>query len=83
MNYLDMGRKLTGFLKRRFKIDDPDIEDIVQETFLKTHEAQLKETINYPKSFMYTAAKHLAINYLNKYEKKTYLMWGIWMSWMS
>jgi len=70
MNYLDMGKKLTGFLKRKFKMNDPDIEDIVQETFLRTHEAQLKENISYPKSFMYTAAKHLAINYLGRYEKK-------------
>ncbi|MCK9504639.1 MAG: RNA polymerase sigma factor [Porticoccaceae bacterium] len=76
INYLDMGKKLTRFLKRKFRMLDPDIEDIVQETFLRTHQAQLNEHISYPKSFMYTAAKNLAINYLGRYEKKNTLLVG-------
>jgi RNA polymerase sigma factor (sigma-70 family) len=41
-----------------------DIEDIVQETFLRCYQAAEKTTIRYPRSFMLTTAKNLALNHV-------------------
>jgi RNA polymerase sigma-70 factor (ECF subfamily) len=42
-----------------------DIEDIVQETFVKSYEADLKQEIQYPKTYMLKTATHLALNHVN------------------
>lgn len=42
-----------------------DIEDIVQETFVKSYEADLKQKIQYPKTYMLKTATHLALNHVN------------------
>lgn len=47
-----------------------DIDDIVQETFIKSYQADLKETIEYPKSYMLKTAKNLAQNHLAKWDNK-------------
>ncbi len=41
-----------------------DIEDIVQETFLRCYQAAEKTTIRHPRSFMLTTAKNLALNHV-------------------
>lgn len=40
-----------------------DIEDIVQETFLRTYEASIQTEIRHPRSFMETTARNLAVNF--------------------
>jgi RNA polymerase sigma-70 factor (ECF subfamily) len=40
-----------------------DIEDIVQETFLRTLEASFRAPIHHPRSFMETTARNLALNF--------------------
>jgi RNA polymerase sigma-70 factor (ECF subfamily) len=43
-----------------------DIEDIVQETFVKSFEAELKQEITYERTYMLTTAKNLALNHVAK-----------------
>ena len=66
-------RILDSFLKYRSQISysvgkivrKEDIEDIVQETFVKSYEADLKQKIQYPKTYMLRTAKNLALNHVN------------------
>jgi RNA polymerase sigma factor (sigma-70 family) len=46
------------------------IEDIVQETFIRSYEASRKQTINHPRSFMWKIAKNLALNHLQNANNK-------------
>jgi RNA polymerase sigma-70 factor (ECF subfamily) len=67
-------RILDSFLKYRSQLScsvgkivrKEDIEDIVQETFVKSYEADLKQEIQYPKTYMLKTATHLALNHVNK-----------------
>ena len=43
-----------------------DIEDIVQETFVKSYEAELKQEIRYERTYMLRTAKNLALNHVTK-----------------
>jgi len=45
-----------------------DIDDIVQETFVRSYEAELKHEIKYARSFMLKMAKNLALNHINKWD---------------
>jgi RNA polymerase sigma-70 factor (ECF subfamily) len=47
-----------------------DIDDIVQETFVKSYEANLKQEIKYARSYMLKTAKHLALNHIAKWDNK-------------
>lgn len=42
-----------------------DIEDIVQETFVKSYEAELKQEIRYERTYMLKTARHLALNHVS------------------
>ena len=41
-----------------------DIEDIVQETYVRVCQVEQKETIKYPRSFLLKTAKNLALDYV-------------------
>lgn len=41
-----------------------DIEDIVQETFVKSYEAELKQEIKYERTYMLRTARNLALNHV-------------------
>ena len=56
---------LTRFVAR-FMRHSPDIEDIVQETFLRSYAAELKQQIEAPKAFLFTTAKNLALKHVTK-----------------
>lgn len=43
-----------------------DIEDIVQETFVKSYEAELKQEITFERTYMLKTAKNLALNHVTK-----------------
>ena len=45
-------------------VHSDDIEDIVQETFVKSYEAELKQEITYERTYMLTTAKNLALNHV-------------------
>jgi RNA polymerase sigma-70 factor (ECF subfamily) len=47
-----------------------DIEDIVQETFIRSYEAAEKRPIRHPKSFMLRTARNLALNHVGKADNK-------------
>lgn len=42
-----------------------DIEDIVQETFVKSYEAELKQEIKYERTYMLRTARNLALNHVS------------------
>lgn len=43
-----------------------DIDDIVQETFVKSYEAELKQEIKYERTYMLKTARNLALNHIAK-----------------
>jgi RNA polymerase sigma factor (sigma-70 family) len=52
---------LTRFLDR-----EQDIEDVMQETYLKAYRYEKDGTIKQPKAFLFTIAKNIAITELNR-----------------
>jgi len=47
-----------------------DIEDIVQETFLRSYEAAGRQEIRHPPSFMLRTARNLALNHVTRAESR-------------
>lgn len=47
-------------------VSSDDIEDIVQETFVKSYEAELKQEITYERTYMLKTARNLALNHVSK-----------------
>jgi RNA polymerase sigma-70 factor (ECF subfamily) len=41
-----------------------DVEDILQETFLRCYQASTRSTVQFPRSFMLTTARNLALNHI-------------------
>ena len=62
-------RSNTGSLKRflrRFFASNADVEDIMQEAFLKAYEAEHTTEIKEPRAFLFRTAKNLALNEQDK-----------------
>lgn len=53
-------KAISGIVKK------DDIEDIVQETFVKSYEAELKQEIKYERTYMLKTARNLALNHVSK-----------------
>lgn len=47
-----------------------DIDDIVQETFVRSYEAELKHEIKYPRTFMLKTVRNLALNHVSRWDNK-------------
>lgn len=47
-------------------VSSDDIEDIVQEAFIKSYEAELKQEIRYERTYMLRTVKNLALNHVNQ-----------------
>jgi RNA polymerase sigma factor (sigma-70 family) len=45
-------------------VQPDDVEDIVQETFLRCYQASSRTTVQFPRSFMLTTARNLALNHI-------------------
>lgn len=56
---------LRYFLHRFFESSE-DIEDLLQETFVKTFEAEHSTSIDKPQAFLFKTARNLAINELTR-----------------
>ncbi len=59
----------NAFLKKfltRFMSSKQDIEDIVQEVYIRAHNAEKEKAIEQPKAFLFRVAKNLALDELNK-----------------
>ncbi|WP_158968623.1 RNA polymerase sigma factor [Paraglaciecola sp. L3A3] len=68
----------TDFLKRflmKYLKSEQTVEDVVQEVYIKAHNAELSKEIEFPKAFLFTIAKNLALNELSKksYQRTVYL----------
>ncbi|OUR60439.1 RNA polymerase subunit sigma-70 [Colwellia sp. 39_35_sub15_T18] len=66
--FISYQNTIRGFISRIVKPDD--IDDIVQETFVRTYEANLKQEIKYARSYMLKTAKNLAFNHNAKWDNK-------------
>ena len=65
--------KNQGFLKRfltRFLSSSHDIEDVVQESYLKALNAEKKHEINSPKAFLFRIARNEALKELQKKSRR-------------
>lgn len=47
-----------------------DIDDIVQETFVKSYQAELKKEISFERTYMLKTARNLALNHVAKSSEK-------------
>lgn len=59
----------TTFLKRfltRYFSNRQDIEDVVQETYLRAHIEEKRKGIEHPKGFLFRVAKNVALKKLSK-----------------
>lgn len=54
----------------RSMVPSKDVEDVVQETFLKFCKANADQEIRSPKSFMFKTAKNLALDYVKRAEHR-------------
>ena len=63
--YHDLRTGLMRFASRYFK-KPQEIEDVVQEAFVKVIEAQRQRDIHFPKAYLYQATKNLALQQLDK-----------------
>ena len=61
------------FLKkylRRFLYQEQDIEDVVQETYIRACNADKANDIEYPKAYLFRIAKNLALDELDRRSRK-------------
>ena len=66
--FISYQKTIKGYISRLVKPDD--IDDIVQETFVRSYEANLKQEIKYAKSYMLKTAKNIAFNHNAKWDNK-------------
>lgn len=66
--FISYQNMIKGYISRIVKPDD--IDDIVQETFVRSYEANLKQEIKYAKSYMLKTAKNIAFNHNAKWDNK-------------
>jgi RNA polymerase sigma factor (sigma-70 family) len=65
LSFLENNTLLKKFLTR-FLSQRQDIEDVVQETYLRAYKAEKDTDIEQPKAFLFRVAKNLALNELKK-----------------
>lgn len=61
LNYRTQLRRAVSGIVR-----SDDIDDIVQETFIKSYEADLKQDIKYERTYMLRTARNLALNHVSR-----------------
>lgn len=66
--YMQCRTQLERVIGRIVKRDD--IEDIVQETFIKSYEAELQKEIKFERTYMFKTARNLALNHVSKASEK-------------
>ncbi len=52
----------------RHIVKPQDVDDIVQDTFVRCYEAELKQEIEYPKTYMLRTVQRLAINHQQRWD---------------
>jgi len=66
--FVDYRSKLEHYI--RSIVSPQDIDDIVQETFVRTYEAHLKKDIRYPRTFMLRTVRNIALNHVKRWDNK-------------
>lgn len=66
--YLSMRKRLAGIVSRM--VPPKEVEDIVQETYVRLCKVENKEEIEEPRSFMMKVARNLALDYLKRSETR-------------
>lgn len=64
-SFLENNRFLKRFLSR-FLSEQQDIEDVVQETYLRAYSAVGDGDVDHPKAFLFRIAKNIALNELSR-----------------
>jgi RNA polymerase sigma-70 factor (ECF subfamily) len=67
--YRELKTSLMRFAYRYYR-KPQDIEDVVQEAFVKVCEAQSRREIQHPKAYMYQTVRNLAVRQLRKHDHK-------------
>jgi len=58
--FLNYRGVISSLLRKMTRAPSPDIEDILQETYIRTYQSALKREIRFPKAFMVKTALRLA-----------------------
>ncbi|UTW44129.1 RNA polymerase sigma factor [bacterium SCSIO 12696] len=58
--FLNYRKVIAGLLRKVTFARTPEVEDILQETYLRTYQSALKQEIRFPKAFMVKTALRLA-----------------------
>ncbi|MEJ0039899.1 MAG: sigma-70 family RNA polymerase sigma factor [Gammaproteobacteria bacterium] len=66
--FLGFRRRLARAVARI--VQPADIEDIVQETFLRCFQASARTEVRHPRSFMLTTARNLALNHVERADNR-------------
>jgi len=66
--FLKYKQLLSRFIGR--VVAPGDIEDIVQETFIRSMQAGNGRKIDHPKAFMFRTARNLALNHVQRFDNK-------------
>lgn len=66
--FLNCRQVLSRFIGR--VVAPGDIEDIVQETFIRSMQAGVERRIDHPKAFMFRTARNLAFNHVQRLDNK-------------
>ncbi|MCC2607387.1 RNA polymerase sigma factor [Planctobacterium marinum] len=71
-NITDVFLKYRSQLKRAVSgiVSSDEVDDIVQETWLRSYEAELKQEIQFEKTYMLKTARNLALNHVSKASEK-------------
>lgn len=64
-SFLALQARLRQFV-RRFSVGRQDVEDIVQETFLRAYESERRQKIDAPSAFLFTVAKNVALSEIQR-----------------
>lgn len=67
--FLGAKERLKGIVRKITKSSN-DVEDILQDTYVKTYCAAKKGAINTPSAFLAKTARNLALNHINSYRQK-------------
>ena len=66
--FLSISSGLAGMVRRI--VPPSEVEDIVQETYVRVCQAKVPDEIRSPRSFMYRTAMNIALNHANKAETR-------------
>ena len=69
--FIDIESELKQYLLR-FLVCRQDVEDVLQEAYIRVSAAEEKRTIHTPKSFIYKVVKNLALSEVSKKSRKMF-----------